>query len=220
MTASYDVERDRRVPRTLGSAAEQVVGARDDPARLRQIFHWSPVPMVIVDEKRRYIHANAPALLAFRIGLADLHARRIDDLTPAHRLATMSPLWERFVENGRLTGRYDVANPDGTSLGIVFYALSEALPGQHLIAFVPEEWSDRELAAAAEGPPAPLSDLTRREIELLQLAADGRSGPGIAEELVVSPGTVKTHFRNIYAKLGVRDRSAAVAKAMRLGLID
>ena len=55
---------------------------------------------------------------------------------------------------------------------------------------------------------------------MLALAADGRSGPDLARELVLSPGTVNTHFKNIYAKLDVRTRAAAVAKAMRLGLID
>jgi two-component system nitrate/nitrite response regulator NarL len=62
--------------------------------------------------------------------------------------------------------------------------------------------------------------LTPREIEILQLSADGMIGPDIAEHLVVSPGTVKTHFQNIYAKWNVADRAAAVAEAMRQGLID
>jgi len=62
--------------------------------------------------------------------------------------------------------------------------------------------------------------LTPREIEILQLSADGMTGPDIAEHLVVSPGTVKTHFQNIYAKWNVADRAAAVAEAMRQGLID
>jgi DNA-binding CsgD family transcriptional regulator len=62
--------------------------------------------------------------------------------------------------------------------------------------------------------------LTPREIEVMQLSADGLTGPDIAEHLVVSPGTVKTHFQNIYMKWNVRDRAAAVAEAMRQGLID
>ena len=41
----------------------------------------------------------------------------------------------------------------------------------------------------------------------------------IAEELVLSRATVRTHFENIYSKLDVRDRAGAVGKAMRLGLI-
>ena len=54
---------------------------------------------------------------------------------------------------------------------------------------------------------------------MLRLAAEGLSGPGIAERLVLSPATVKTHFEHIYEKLGVGDRAAAVAQALRTGLI-
>jgi ATP/maltotriose-dependent transcriptional regulator MalT len=64
-----------------------------------------------------------------------------------------------------------------------------------------------------------ISTLTPRELEVLELAADGYSGPMIAHDLVISPTMVRTHFEHIYAKLDVRDRAAAVAKAMRLGLI-
>jgi PAS domain S-box-containing protein len=62
--------------------------------------------------------------------------------------------------------------------------------------------------------------LTPRELEVLQLAAVGKSGPRIAKELFVSPTTVKTHFEHIYSKLGVPDRPSAVAAALRLGLIE
>ena len=62
--------------------------------------------------------------------------------------------------------------------------------------------------------------LTPRELEVLQLAADGLSGRRIAERLFVSPSTIKTHFNHIYEKLGVSDRPAAVATALRLGLIE
>jgi DNA-binding NarL/FixJ family response regulator len=62
--------------------------------------------------------------------------------------------------------------------------------------------------------------LTAREREVLQRAADGYSGPDIARTLVLSPVTVKTHFQNIYGKLGVHDRVSAVAEGLRRGLID
>ena len=65
-------------------------------------------------------------------------------------------------------------------------------------------------------PPA----LTQRELEVLQLAAHGCAGREIAERLVLSPATVRTHFGRIYHKYGVSDRAAAVAKALRDGLID
>jgi ATP/maltotriose-dependent transcriptional regulator MalT len=61
--------------------------------------------------------------------------------------------------------------------------------------------------------------LTPRELQVLQLAADGYSGRKIAIELVLSPATVKTHFEHIYTKLKVDDRTSAVALAMRRGFI-
>jgi two-component system, NarL family, nitrate/nitrite response regulator NarL len=64
------------------------------------------------------------------------------------------------------------------------------------------------------------SRLTAREREILVLAAEGRSGPQIGDELEVSPATVKTHLKNIYGKLGVTDRAAAVAEGIRRGLLD
>ena len=61
--------------------------------------------------------------------------------------------------------------------------------------------------------------LTERELEVLAHAADGLTGPAIAEQLFISPSTVKTHFENIYEKLGVSDRGAAVAQGLRIGLL-
>jgi PAS domain S-box-containing protein len=63
------------------------------------------------------------------------------------------------------------------------------------------------------------SILPPRAREVLQRAAMGRTGPEIAADLHVSPATVKRHFEETYARLGVSDRAAAVAEAMRRGLI-
>jgi DNA-binding CsgD family transcriptional regulator len=62
--------------------------------------------------------------------------------------------------------------------------------------------------------------LTPRETEVLQLAARGVPAVDIADELQVSSATVKRHFEDAYARLGVSDRASAVAEAMRQGLID
>jgi two-component system, NarL family, nitrate/nitrite response regulator NarL len=62
--------------------------------------------------------------------------------------------------------------------------------------------------------------LSPREREILTLAAEGRSGPEIARILFLSPSTVKTHLANIYDKLDVSDRAAAVAKALREGVLQ
>jgi two-component system nitrate/nitrite response regulator NarL len=62
--------------------------------------------------------------------------------------------------------------------------------------------------------------LSRREQEVLERAATGLSAPQIARELSISTATVKTHLHNLYDKLGVSERAAAVAEAMRRGLLE
>jgi two-component system, NarL family, nitrate/nitrite response regulator NarL len=62
--------------------------------------------------------------------------------------------------------------------------------------------------------------LTSRELEILALAAQGRSNPQIAGGLHLSAATVKTHLQNVYDKLGVTDRTSAVAVALRRGLLE
>ncbi len=62
--------------------------------------------------------------------------------------------------------------------------------------------------------------LTDRERQILTLIADGKSLPAIARELFLGVTTVKTHVQHLYEKLGVSDRAAAVAVAMRRGLLE
>jgi len=71
---------------------------------------------------------------------------------------------------------------------------------------------------AAEPEPALPDDLTPREAEVLGLIAEGLTNGEIAERLVVSPATVKSHINHLFAKTGVRDRGQAVAYAYRHGL--
>jgi DNA-binding CsgD family transcriptional regulator len=176
--------------------------------------------MVMVDGDRRYLHANGPARLAFRLSLGELRALRIEDLTPPDLLPALDSAWTRLVETGCMAGAWAVAGPDGGYLDIVYYGLTDALPGSHVIAFAPAGWTEADLGVPGPDRPEPETPLTPRELDVLQLATHGLSGPQIADDLVVSPATVKTHFENIYEKLMVGDRVAAAAAAMRLGLID
>jgi two-component system nitrate/nitrite response regulator NarL len=62
--------------------------------------------------------------------------------------------------------------------------------------------------------------LTPREKEILTLTAEGLSAPEIGRHLHLSTATIKTHLHNLYEKLGVSDRAAAVAEAMRRGIVE
>ena len=62
--------------------------------------------------------------------------------------------------------------------------------------------------------------LTMREREVLALLCEGQSAPQIAQKLFLGTTTVKSHLGHLYEKLGVSDRAAAVAEAMRRGLIE
>lgn len=72
----------------------------------------------------------------------------------------------------------------------------------------------RESARPAEEP-----ILSAREAEVLQLVAEGKSPPEVAAELFISAKTVKNHLSNIYEKLDARDRTQAVLKGLRMGVI-
>jgi two-component system nitrate/nitrite response regulator NarL len=62
--------------------------------------------------------------------------------------------------------------------------------------------------------------LSPRELEILKHIAEGRSAPDIGKLIHLSPATVKSHQQSLYEKLGVSDRAAAVAEAMRRGLLE
>jgi LuxR family maltose regulon positive regulatory protein len=65
-----------------------------------------------------------------------------------------------------------------------------------------------------------IEPLTNREQDVLELLAQRLSNQEIAERLFVSPSTVKTHNKNIFAKLNAKNRRQAIARAQELGLID
>lgn len=72
---------------------------------------------------------------------------------------------------------------------------------------------DESRPASLPGP------LTARQIDVLKLLAQGKTNRDIAQELILSTGTVRTHVQRIIARLGASDRTGAVVRAIELGLI-
>ena len=76
------------------------------------------------------------------------------------------------------------------------------------------------LPGRVDGPRSALVEpLSERELEVLQLIAEGLSNQQIASQLYLSLNTVKVHSRNIYDKLGVHNRTQAVARARAFGIL-
>lgn len=65
----------------------------------------------------------------------------------------------------------------------------------------------------------PAATLSPREIQVLRMAADGKTNTAIGHALHISATTVKTHLMRVYEKLGVSDRTSAVSQAIRRGLL-
>jgi LuxR family maltose regulon positive regulatory protein len=96
--------------------------------------------------------------------------------------------------------------------------------GRLLAAFEVETKDDGLKTKAADSssvlrPSSLIEPLSERELEVLQLIAEGLSNREIAQKLFLSVSTVKVHTYNIYGKLGVHSRTKAVAKARALGIL-
>lgn len=207
------------VPLPLRLAAERLGTARGQALQLRRAFDGSQIPMLIVDNERRYIEANAAARLSFRMPLHELRRNRIDDLTAREDWPLMEEAWAELLERRSVSGLYLVTFKDGSTLWVLFAAVANVLPAQHLIAFLPADWPGDELDTRQHGDghqPAPLSP---RQLGVLGLVASGASAGEIASELSISEATVRTHVKHILERLSARNRAHAVAIAMTHGLI-
>jgi DNA-binding CsgD family transcriptional regulator len=109
----------------------------------------------------------------------------------------------------------DIADP---RLSQRLLALLAPLPELRLVR--PGEPADLRLAAAGAQPaPEPDMALTRRELEVLDLLAEGASNKGIARRLGISVHTAKFHVGSLLDKLDATGRTDAVAQAVRQGVI-
>jgi len=102
--------------------------------------------------------------------------------------------------------------------GIRVVAAGDALLAPSVTQRLIESFRDRPDAVPARDPGV-LDDLTEREHEVLVLVARGMTNGDIAAHLFLSEGTVKTHVKRIFAKLGLHDRTQAVILAYEVGLV-
>jgi PAS domain S-box-containing protein len=198
-------------------------------ARLRAAFERVRNPMLIVDDQRRYVTANAPACRLLGIAPEEVPWHRLDDFTPAQDRQRLAEQWDAFLVNGGMEGLFHFRVPDGSVVPVEFSATANVVPGRHLSVVMPQSgpaeavhpeapsevgWT-RLVARQTEKPP-----LTAREHEVIALVAAGLQGGEIAARLTVSPETIKSHVQNAMTKLGAHTRAHAVAIALSTGQID
>jgi PAS domain S-box-containing protein len=187
----------------------------------RTAFEHAPIGIGVVDAEGSWIDVNDP--------LCDLLGYSRRDLKESAHVEAMADesfaLLQRMLADGPSNDvmriRYLRAS-DGFLERRSTITLARDVDGKplhficqvHQISAAPG--SSTPTPAGHEPPTAPPS---RRELDVLRLAAQGFSTDEIARDLTLSPTTVKTHLQHLYAKLGATNRANAVAEAFKRGLI-
>jgi DNA-binding CsgD family transcriptional regulator len=189
------------------------------------VFEQSRIPMALVGHDRCYVELNR-AMLELReftreevLGTYAGRGALVDR-------ATSDAEWTALVDTGELYGERVVEQANGTLLCVTYAAHATAVGDRWLAIVVTlsarSHPSGHELIGAARfaSSNGPGSKLTRREREVVRLVALGSGTRSIAEDLGVSPETIRTHVRNSMAKTGAHTRAELVAQVLADGLIE
>jgi two-component system nitrate/nitrite response regulator NarL len=152
-------------------------------------------------EATRRIKREMPQVKVFMLTVSDEN----EDLFEAIKSGAQGYLIKDLKAHQLLDALEGVARGEAAFSGVIAAKILREFDGA-------PRGADRELEAAE-----PLSE---REIEVLQLVAEGRSNQEIAQSLVISESTVKNHLRNILGKLHLRNRIQAAVYAVREGLVE
>jgi PAS domain S-box-containing protein len=186
------------------------------PTWSRASFRSSLVPMVIADDDRRYVAANAAACLLLRLPEQEVCRLRIEDLTPPENRSQVASLWEAFRREGMQRGTFELMMPDGARVRVEYSATADVEPHKHLsiLMFPPGASADHPVAAGERAL------LTTRERQVLTMVAMGMGSSWIASALGLSTSTVESHVRHCFDKLAARNRAHAIAIAIQAGEIS
>jgi DNA-binding NarL/FixJ family response regulator len=161
--------------------------------------------------------------------LMDIRMPKVDGIEATRRLTSASPATkvvilttydlDEYVFDALRAGASGFILKDAPADQLV-NAVRVAAGGDALLAPSVTRRLVEEFARRKPRADVPLADLTARELEVLKLMAKALSNAEVAERLVVSEGTVKTHVARVLDKLGCRDRVQAVVAAYESGLVQ
>jgi PAS domain S-box-containing protein len=175
--------------------------------------------MALVDDRRRHVEVNGAYLRLLGYRRDQLVGRPVWEIV-RDGPAVDDAEWTAALAERRFTGETELIAADGGVVAIQWGATVEHVTDRHLILFVAlstSRWGSRFRREGAPG--SPHGDLSGREREIVRLVALGASGPEIADELLISHNTVRTHIRNAMIKTGARSRAHLVARAIGDGLV-
>jgi PAS domain S-box-containing protein len=178
----------------------------------------APAALFVVHESGRIVGANQYACAMLGYDREELLDLSVDDLAA-------SPDLEPLLREGE-AGVASLLHSDGTTVAVSCQARPAGTDGLRLLAWVaqPLRGLSREApehaAARRTSRPRASGGLTPRELEILELMAEGFENAQISHQLFISRETVKSHVRRLLQKLRARSRTHAVALAFRRGLID
>jgi PAS domain S-box-containing protein len=185
------------------------LGGADITEALEQL----PVRSFVIDADGVIRWQNA----ASKQALGDWTGRRWSEVVPENQTEELQTMVNRMLCSGDPAEvTLDVREPDGGTARREVSAAPLREGGAVVGLFgvsVPER-KDSARAAAPEDSP-----LTERQLEILQLLAEGKSTAQIADELVLSKTTVRNHIAHVLSNLGVHTRVQALVAASRAGLI-
>ncbi len=175
------------------------------------VFERSTNSIALLDDQRGIVEVNDAAVALLGGTRQELTGTSMADLIkPAERSVAASE-WEAFLGSGEYSGTRALVRADGSEVRIDFAARTAVIDGRRLAIYVIARDDPACLPSPALAGELPL---TNREREVVTLIALGGETAEIAEQLHISPETVRTHIRNAMSRLGAHTRAQLVAIAL------